>query len=174
MSLLFVVAFVIQSIAISLGVGCSTLAITNFFVAIADGKINPDERRMMGIVYVFLRIAMILIMVTTSTLLVVNYLQVGSASLSAYTLAQFTLIFVLFMNAILMTAKLMPSTVGPALQASTWYTFGVTTALFAIDLAKFTPLQFLLGYITVFVLAVSLVNGLMVYLKNHHSQPKSN
>ncbi len=159
--------FVLQSISISLGVGSSTIAIVNFFVAIADSKINADERRMMGVVYVILRIAMILILVTTSLLLLIDYVQVGASALTAFVVAQFTLVFVLFMNAILMTARRMPSTIGPALQASTWYTFGVITALLAIDLAQFTPFQFLLGYITVFVLAVSVVNGLMAYLKNH-------
>lgn len=165
MELIYVLLHILQSMAISLGVGSSTLAIVNFFVAIADGKIDPEERRMMGVVYVVLRVAMVLILITTTGILTLEYLNGGAVALTAYIVAQFTLIFVLFGNAVLMTARLMPSTVGPALQASSWYTFGIITAIAAINLANFSLLQFLFGYATIFIFAVSLVNGIMIYLK---------
>lgn len=162
METIIILGTVLQGTAISLGMGASTLAIINFFVAIADGKIDPDERKMMGVVYVVLRIAMMLILSTFLLLLGVQYF---SGSEVIINLAQATLIFVLFANAILMTKRIMPSTVGPALQASTWYTFGAITAILPLGLPAVSYGQFLLGYVTVIVLAISLVNGMMAYLK---------
>lgn len=162
MEIIIILGTVLQGAAISLGMGASTLAIINFFVAIADGKIEPDERKMMGVVYVILRVAMVLILVTFLLLLGVQYL-IGNAMM--LNLVQLTLIAVLYGNAILMTKRIMPSTVGPALQASTWYTFGGITAILPLALGPVSYGQFLLGYVTVIVLAVSIVNGVMAYLK---------
>ena len=152
---------VLQNIGVSLGVGSSTLAITNFFVAIADGTIDENERRMMGVVYVVLRIAMIVILITTLVLTLMHY----SGAVSFLT-ALWTLIAVLYINAILMTYHIMPSTIGPALQASTWYTMGVTMTLFGLGVAGYQVLHFYLAYGAVILLAISLVNGLMSYLKH--------
>ena len=74
MELLLLITAVIQSFAISLGVGSSTLAIVNFFVAIDDGKIDDTERKMMGVVYIILRIAMVMILFTTAIVAAVAYI----------------------------------------------------------------------------------------------------
>ncbi len=66
MDVIFILVAILQSIGISLGVGSSTIAIVNFFVAIADGKIEPTERKMMQVTYVILRVAMVTILLTTS------------------------------------------------------------------------------------------------------------
>ena len=165
METIIIVATVLQGIAISLGMGSSTLAITNFFVAIADGKIDPTERKMMGVVYVFLRIAMLLILATTLVLIGINYFWLAQAAPLAFLPDQSTLIAVLFLNSWLMTKRLMSSKFGPAIQASTWYTLGIITALLPLGLPALSYGQFLLGYIAVIVSAIVLVNGLMSYLK---------
>jgi hypothetical protein len=164
MGMLIVLASIIQSLAVSLGVGSSTLAITNFFVAIADGRIDANERKMMGIVYIVLRVAMILILLTTIAIALYNILVFGRHPTS-YIFSQWTLIAVLFGNAFLMTKHKMPSTIGPALQASTWYTLGVLLSLLSLNLIHFTYMQFVLGYCAAIVLAVSIVNGVMSLLK---------
>ncbi|MEN9920401.1 MAG: hypothetical protein RL538_294 [Candidatus Parcubacteria bacterium] len=151
---------ILQSFSISLGVGSSTLAIVSFFVAIADGNINPDERRMMGVVYIVLRIAMILILITTLCLFAAQY-QRGMVYFSAFDIAQFTVIGVLFINAMLMTAHLIPSNFGPAIQAGNWYTLGTLSALSAIGLTGFTVSMFFFSYFTWLILAISIVNGVM-------------
>lgn len=166
MDIIFILVAIIQSIAISLGVGSSTLAISNFFVAIADGKIEPAERKMMGVVYVVLRIAMVLILITTTLLTSFGYYTFSLNTVAPYGIAFFILIAVLYTNAILMTKRIMPSTVGPALQASTWYTMGVISALLPLGLVSFSLLHFILGYVTAIALAAAVVNGLMAYLKN--------
>ncbi|MBY0537802.1 hypothetical protein K2P47_00200 [Patescibacteria group bacterium] len=161
MEIIILLGTILQGAAISLGMGASTLAIVNFFVAIADGKIEPDERKMMGVVYVVLRVAMVMILTTFVLLLGAQYIVSGVVAIN---FALLTLISVLFINAILMTKRIMPSTVGPALQASTWYTQGIMTA--AVPLGYVLSYgQFLLAYMTMFVLAVSIVNGIMAYLK---------
>jgi hypothetical protein len=162
METIIILGTILQGTAISLGMGASTLAIINFFVAIADGSIDPKERKMMGVVYVVLRVAMVLILATFLLLLGAHYV-IGNPVM--VNLAQLTLISVLFGNAVLMTKRIMPSTVGPALQASSWYTLGILTALVPLGYTTFTYGQFLLGYVTVIVLAISIVNGMMAYLK---------
>ncbi len=161
MTSLLITAFILQSFSISLGVGASTLAITNFFVAISDGKIDESERKMMGIVYVVLRIAMVLILLSTAAL---AYIASGDTlPLEKLFAAEFTIVAVLFINAILMTARLMPSKFGPSIQAGSWYTFGALLPLTALGLATFSYTAFLIGYITFLVLVTLLVNGIMRY-----------
>jgi hypothetical protein len=167
MEMFYVLLSILQVIGISLGVGCSTVAITSFFVAIADGTIDPQERKMLGVVYILLRVAMVTILITTA-LLCLLFLQ--DASFDSYTnpfsVSRWLLIGVLFGNALLMTKHLMPSIFGPAIQAGSWYTLGVTTALVPLGLTSFSFFEFFIGYIAALALAVSLVNGTMAYLKS--------
>lgn len=161
MTILFTLVAIMQSFAISLGVGSSTLAIVNFFVAIADGNIEPSERRMMGVVYVVLRVAMIVILVSTLILLAKQYAVTGFSSMSAFSIGQLVVILALFVNAMLMTAHMMPSNFGPALQAGSWYTLGTLAALVPLSLTNFNLIEFFMVYVTWLVLAVSIVNGVM-------------
>jgi len=156
---------VLQSISVSLGVGSSTLAITNFFVAIADGTIDAQERRMMGVVYIVLRVAMVLILITTVALVAISTTTTPYQELPAATYAQLLVIFVLFANALLMTAHIMSSTLGPAFQAGSWYTLGVIIALQGLGVTSYSFFQFLLCYIAALFLAVGIVNGVMAILK---------
>lgn len=159
MTFIIVLVSILQSFAISLGVGSSTLAIVNFFAAISDGTIEPTERRMMGIVYVILRISMIAILVTSLFLFIVNY-SYGAAA-TAFAWAQLTALGVLFINAMLMTAHIIPSTFGPAIQAGSWYTLGTLSALALLGLNTFNYTEFFLAYVTWIVLAIGIVNGAM-------------
>lgn len=166
-SIFFALVAIFQVFAISLGVGSSTLAITNFFVAIADGKIDDTERKMMGIVYVVLRVAMVAILLTTLILIGRTAITLGLEALSSIEYLKLTILVVLFGNAILMTKHIMPSTFGPSLQAGSWYTLGTIAALETINVTDFSYTHFLLGYITWLVLAVAIVNGIMAYLRAH-------
>jgi hypothetical protein len=166
MEIIILLVALIQSMAISLGVGSSTIAIINFFVAICDGSIDPTERHMMGAVYVVLRVAMVIIFFTTVLLIGYNTYHLGAVALSSFVAAQATVIAMLYGNAILMTLRIMPSTVGPALQAGSWYTLGILAALVPLGQSDFTYIQFILGYAAVVVLAISLVNGVMAYQKS--------
>jgi hypothetical protein len=156
---------ILQSFTISLGVGSSTLAIVNFFAAIADGTIDETERRMMGIVYVVLRIAMVLILITSLTIIFFTYNETGFADISNFTIAQLITLSILYLNAILMTWRIMPSTFGPALQAGSWYTLGCLSALQILGATGFSLGNFLMGYVTWLILAVGIVNGVMAILK---------
>lgn len=155
---------ILQSFAISLGVGSSTLAIVNFFVAIADGKIDETERRMMGVVYVVLRIAMVAILATTGVLMALETLA-GTAIFTNYLIAQLIVLAALYLNATLMTLHKMPSTFGPGIQAGSWYALGTLLALASLDLTDFSLVTFVMAYLTWLVLAVGIVNGVMSILK---------
>lgn len=156
---------VIQGYAISLGVGASTLAILNFFSAIADGTIDDTERRMMGIVYRVLRVAMLTILLSTLALLYLQFIYHGLSSFTMLQWGQILALLVLFLNAALMTAHLMPSTFGPAIQAGNWYTLGFLTSLKALGVVNFSIMQLFLAYITWLVLATAIVNGAMALMK---------
>lgn len=163
MEIIILLVAILQGFAISLGVGSSTLAIVNFFVAIADGKIDDIERKMMGVVYVVLRVAMVLILLSTLFLAGISYVD-GGITLSQG--VQLIIVAVLFINATLMTKHIMPSTFGPALQAGSWYTLSVVTTMTALGIASYTYLIFVLAYITWLVLAVAIVNGVMAWLRH--------
>lgn len=165
MGFLLVFISILQSLSTSLGVGASTLAIINFFVAIADGSIDETERRMMGVTYTVLRVAMLLILFTTAFQLLYEYYIAGGTTLATVSLAQIITLIVLFLNAILMTARVMPSTFGPSIQVASWYTLGTLAAFIALELTTFTLVQFLLGYFTATVLAIGVVNGIMAAIK---------
>lgn len=169
MTIFITLVAILQSFAIALGVGSSTLAIVNFFVAIADGKIDETERKMMGVVYITLRVAMVAILVTTLGLLVLQFLDEGLHGLNMFDVVKLFTMSVLFINAILMTLRLMPSTFGPALQAGSWYTLGMLMALKLQGITEFTFVQFFLAYVTWMILAIGIVNGIMAVLKKRQS-----
>jgi hypothetical protein len=154
---------IIQAFAISLGVGSSTLAIVNFFVAIADGKIDDTERKMMGVVYVVLRVAMVLILLTTLALLGLGLLAHEAPVLANYALL--TIVAVLYLNAILMTKHIMPSTFGPSIQAGSWYALAALMSILAQGYEVTSYPLFLLMYASWLVLATGIVNGVMAYLR---------
>lgn len=163
MEILYIGLTLLQSIAISLGVGSSTLAVVNFFVAIADGKIDETERKMMGITYTLLRVAMVVIALTTLSLLAL--ITSVNATPGSFIMFQLVLIGILFLNALLMTKRIMPSTFGPAIQAGSWYTLGILLALIPLGLTGFSLLQFGLMYSAIVLLGICIVNGMMAYLK---------
>lgn len=161
---------ILQSFSISLGVGASTIAITSFFVSIADGSISPDERRMLGVVYVVLRVAMVLILLTTAVLLISKYGLTGLTSMSTFHLAQSLALLVLFVNAVLMTLHIVPSNFGPAIQAGNWYTLGVLNALLPLGITHFTHTQFFLSYLAWIALAIAIVNAVMALIMAHRNK----
>ena len=162
-------AGILQSIFISLGVGSSTLAILNFFTAIKDGTIDATERAMMGIVYIVLRIAMVGILFTTLVLLTPT-ITTDVTMLSTVSLAQLTIIAVLFINAALMTARLMPSKYGPGIQAGSWYTLGAIAALSLQGIMDYSYTEFLTGYVAMMLLAVVIVLSAMNWMKRKRAK----
>ncbi len=164
--MIYVLLAIVQSMAIGLGVGCSTVAITSFFVAIADGNISPEERKMLGVVYILLRVAMVLILVTSLFLFFMVPMASAVAPTLTFVMARFVLIGVLFLNAVLMTKHFMPSSFGPAIQAGSWYTLGIITALLPLGLAGFSFFEFIIGYFAAIALAITIVNGVMGHLKH--------
>ncbi|MAZ56439.1 hypothetical protein CL653_01475 [bacterium] len=166
MEALFIGSSITLNLAISLGVGSSTLAILHFFKAIWDGEIDETERGMLGVVYVVLRVAMVLILIAYLAQVLLGYAGMESyyyESAHAYSAA--LLLSALYVNAILMTAKVVPSTVGPALQAASWYTLGLLASLVPLGILNFSFEVFLLGYMSLFAVFLVVVNGVMIWLR---------
>lgn len=161
---IYVITSILQAMSISLGVGASTLAILNFFYAIKDGKIEPAERGLMGVNYTVLRVAMVLILLTTLSIFVIQ------GQISTYNYAQLTLVLVLFLNAGLMTARIMPSKFGPAIQASSWYSLGFILALVPHALTNFSFYNFGLYYLGFVAVVTIVINCVMSTLKKKSEQ----
>lgn len=149
--------------AISLGVGSSSLAITSFFAAIADGQIDQSERHMLGVIYWVLRVAMVLILLTISILTFVFPDTLEG------TLYIWILIGVLYVNAILMTKHWIPVQVGPALQAASWYTLGFMLSIQMFAIAELTHFLFAQLYVIDFIVAYVIVNAFMYIKKRQRS-----
>ena len=165
MELILLLMIILQSAGISLGMGASTLAICNFFVAIADGTIDATERKMMGVVYTILRISLVMIFVTTGYLILSALLTVEATAVASYLWAQLLVAFVLLINSMLMTKRIMPSSMGPGIQAGSWYTLGILTTLVGMLKVNVSIGTFMVWYATALVVALLIVNGLIQYLK---------
>lgn len=173
MELIILVFSVVLASGISLGVGASTLAVLNFFHAIKDGKIDMTERSFMGVTYTVLRVAMGIVLVSALLLTVIGLNTYGEVYFTGYVAAQALLIAILFLNSFLMTIRVMPSTFGPAIQASSWYSLGVLSALLPFGITHFNFFLFLFIYGTFLFFAISLINSIMAYLKEKlETQPQ--
>ena len=173
MEIIYIVASLLLSFAVSLGVGSSTIAVINFFAAIADGTIDPAERRMMGVTYIVLRVSMVVIALALLAHYMIGYLGVTTPYYATTHAAAMGLVTaVLYLNAMAMTYRLMPSTFGPAIQASSWYTIGVLVALIPLSVTHFSFVLFAVAYLTTFALFLGLINGIMGLLR--HTQLDKN
>jgi hypothetical protein len=121
---------------------------------------------MLGVVYTLLRVAMVMIFVTTLILFFMTPIANAIAPSLTFIMSRFVLVAALFVNAILMTKRIMPSSFGPAIQASSWYALGITTALLPLGLAGFSFFEFIIGYFAAIALTVTIVNGVMGHLKH--------
>lgn len=159
MEIAYIVDMLLLSVAVSLGVGCSTVAITQFLVALKDGGVDQTERKMLGVVYILLRVAMIAILVTLIVQGAIVYYITGSLLfISPFFLAMYTAVAVLYLNAIGMTMHWIPLNLGPAMQATSWYTLGILMALVSLNLIDFAYLEFLLVYVGVGILVGAALN----------------
>lgn len=147
MEFFYTIFSVVQSLAISLGVGCSTVAVAYYLTAKQDGPADPARRHDTRPVYTLLRAAMGLILLSTAGLALVFFLGTGGLLLSTYSLAIWTFIAVLFLNAILMTLHRMPRVIGSGLQGGTWYALGITVAVPAQIILNMSYVEFFLWYV---------------------------
>ena len=159
MEIFYIIVEVLKAVSISLGVGASTVVIALYLGSLSnDGKIDDSERRLLGINYTVLRAGMILIFLTHLILNIPMFLEGGITALyTPLNLIQWILLGILYVNAILMTAHIMPDTYGPGIQVSTWFSFGIATALaplVAIDLTIFTGAYILFGIFTIWLLDI--------------------
>jgi hypothetical protein len=157
---IFSLAIIMQASSIGLGVGSSTLAITGFLVAIYDGTIDASERRMLGVMYWTLRVAMFGIVSTTA---IISYLD--PIFFGAFGIYLWILVGVLVANAIAMTKHWISSKYGPAIQAGTWYTVGFMATIHMFKLFEVNFLEFLGLYAVDILFAYIVVNGYMWYRK---------
>lgn len=148
----------------ALGVGSSSLAVASFMMALKDQEINISERQMLGVIYYALRVAMVML---TISLFLLSWLFPGTF---VSTPMLWLMLVVLFLNAFLMSKHLISVTVGPSLQAATWYTFGFIIAIDAFVLMPLTWTLFICLYLADFLIALAIINGLLWWLKRSNDQ----
>lgn len=146
--------------AIALGVGSSTIAIASFITALRDGTIDQTERTLLGVIYIFLRISMVLIILTTLFLAWQN-----PALLGDYIAYVYVLVALLFVNAFCMTKHYISMKIGPAIQAGTWYTLGFVTTIDMLNLFPLAVQGFIVLYVIDVLIAITILNGYLVYFK---------
>lgn len=149
------IAWLMSSTA--LGVGSSTLAIASFLTALQDGQIDQGERRMLGVIYASLRVAMVMIAIA------LLWLNLGYPGTILGSVFIWTPLLILTLNSVLMTMHWISFKIGPALQAATWYTLGFMLTIEAFNLLPLTWTTFSILYAIDIVLAILIVNVLMWY-----------
>lgn len=174
MEILFYVAAIALIFSISLGVGGSTFALLNFFVALWDGKIDESEKRLMNVVYTVLRVAMVAILIAA----ILHAISLISAiGFSAYTSASIVMLWliiaVLYFNAIMMTLHKMPMTIGAGLQAGSWYSLGFLSAFISVGLVNFSFWLLLFSYILLVAIAITIVNVYLGIQKKRNPKPST-
>ncbi|MEZ4200112.1 MAG: hypothetical protein R3B69_00710 [Candidatus Paceibacterota bacterium] len=99
MEIITVVA-ILFSVFVSLGVGASTLAVSEFFMPLAMALLIK-ERGMLGVVYTVLRVAMIGILLTAIVLVWQGVMPLAIAgNISAFGAMCFTMLAILYGNAL--------------------------------------------------------------------------
>lgn len=166
MEIAYIINAIVMSLAVGLGLGGSTVAVGQFFAAISNGKIDESERGLMRVTYQLLRVAMGLILLAALVQFGIIYYSVQTiAFITPFFIALWITVAVLFINAVGMTYHWIPGSVGPAVQAGSWYTLGVLMALIPIGLTGFSLVQFALIYAGVILLAIAALNIVMSHLR---------
>ncbi len=151
----------LSGISIALGVGSSTYAILFYFMAMRNPALRDAGKPYQKIVYTVLRVAMILILLTELAKIgFYMYLGAGVAELlaSGALVLVWTIVAVLFINAILMTLHKMPMMFGPAIQATSWYTLGIVTALPVVTFSYVSLMLVYLAGILLVAVAIRMIS----------------
>lgn len=157
MELFTLITLFLFKLGITLGVGSSTFALTFYFAALRDGKIDESERRFLHIVYFILRIGMTLI----ATGLALSLLGEPILEHPQTYLFAWILLGIITLNAIGMTLRFMPMKYGPVIAGGSWYSLFFLTSLPAHLAAP----EFLVGiYIVFLVFVYLLIQTLKKYL----------
>lgn len=171
MEFLIIVAYV-QSLAVSLGVGSSTIAICNYIVAVRDNTIDTSERSIMGVTYTILRVAMAAIVLTLLIQAIAFIPEYGLAYFQPFILFVWLIVAVLFANAVLMTKHFIPRTVGPALQAVSWYTLGTLYFLSTIYATTGSFGTYIVWYGIALLVVSVLLNAVIAFVKRRAPETK--
>lgn len=165
MEFIYVASQLLLSFGVSLGVGSSTLTVLGFLTAVRDGVVDQSERRIMHIMYLVLRVAMVVILLALFTQGITLISAYGMDYLQPLTVVVWSAVFVLYLNAVLMTLHYMPKSIGPAIQAGTWYTLGVLSFMIAYGFTEFSYAKLFGGYLVLVVVMALLINGTFAHFK---------
>ncbi len=129
---------ILYTVGLTLGVGSSTFALIFYIRALEDGVVDVSEKRFMQTVYFVLRIGMIGIFVS---LLGNAFLRVDALP-SPY--IAWILLWVITLNAVLMSYRIMPMRFGPVIAGGSWYSLFLVSKT---PVGEFSYLSMLIGYL---------------------------
>lgn len=154
-----IITDVIYTLGLTLGVGSSTFALIFYIRALEDGVIDDSEKRFLHTVFVVLRIGMILIFIGLVLFLFTSTPQ---------PLAQWFLLGVITLNAILMQMRKMPMKFGPVIAGGSWYSLFFVSRTPIVTLEPIILAATYLCFLVIFYLVFS-------YLKKKFTveRPKS-
>jgi FAD/FMN-containing dehydrogenase len=150
----------LYAIGLTLGVGSSTFALIFYIDALADGVVDPSEKRFLRIVYRVLRLGMLGIFVSLVGLVVRD--GVGSFTIHGM---EWFLLLVILINAVLMDFRKMPMRFGPVLAGGSWYSLFVVSRT---PIESYGPVAIIFLY----VLFLFLFYVVFHYFKNKYTVVK--
>ena len=165
MSSLLFLASVIKYFAIAIGVGAVTLSTVNFFIFLSDGTLDKDERHLIATAHLLIRLAILVVLLTLLPEILCYHQTVGIAYLDAVILGELFVLFLLSLNALLLTAGIIPAVMAPVMQVSGWYALGMLNILQFSGATEFSFLLFMLAFVTWFIFVAAVVNGILAYLR---------
>lgn len=133
------------AIGLTFGVGSSTFALIFFISALKDGVIDDSEKRLMHIVYTVLRIGMGILILT-----ILIKIATAVLPLSQTLMVQAFLMFVIVLNAILMTYKVMSMKFGPIIAGGSWYSLFFVTQLTPAGMKMLVLFEYYVLFLTLF------------------------
>jgi hypothetical protein len=168
----FIVASaVFHILLISVGVGASLVAIVNYLYASVDGTLNRTERGMMGVTYIILRFITIAFLLSSLCIVLFDTHSIGIGVYSPALLANLTLLFVLYINAILISTQFIGIAQALVIQFSTWCTISSVTTLAILEV-PFTVHEFVMLYIVLTSVIALMCSGGYLLLSQWRKQKR--
>lgn len=145
-----------------LGVGGATIAEVNVVQALRDGKIDPNEKRMMHANYTMIRVGTAFIVVS-AVLLVWSHLSQGNTWVltSGKVWVKEIMTVAIVMNAIALSKRWVPLWLGAAISFTSWW--GATV----LGVWRHVPYSFLVLLIG-YVVSIALVAVVLHFIRKHY------
>lgn len=164
--LLLVIGHLVGTI---LGVGGATMIEVHLNRALADGQMSPDERSLLGLNFVTLRVGLALALFTG-----IGFVALYAANGQEFRLqnpvfwAKMFMIVVIAVNALLLQSHKIGMYWGSALSFVTWWAAALL-GIFLTNGTRFGFIEIAIGYIAAVVLGAFVLHKIREFIKNKYA-----